>query len=538
MAYAITRACCNDASCVSVCPVNCIHPTPDEPDFGRTDMLYVDPRTCIDCGACADACPVDAIFPVDRLFGADAEYARINAEHFGAEPGRNEWAAPRFPRSLPEAAPLRIAIVGTGPAACYTAQELLRSTSAEITLLDRLPLPGGLVRSGVAPDHQSTKRIGEGFSWLLRHPRVRLHLNVEVGRDLTHEKLAAHHHAVIYAVGAAADRRLGVEGEDLPGSTSASSVVSWYNAHPDAAGFGLDLSAQRAVVIGNGNVALDVARILLSDPDRLASTDIADRALDELRDSAVREVVLLGRRGPEHAACTAPELRALRDLPGVEVAVEDDPRVRAALSAAAPGGTAALLAELPAARIDWRAEPAPGRRVVFRFGAEPAALRGTDRVDSVEVRDPEGRTGTIAAGLVVRAIGYRSTPIPGLPFDAASATVPNESGRVLTEPGGPPLPGTYVVGWAKRGPSGGIGTNRGCAAETAGVLLDDAPSLAPPPAAGFDRWLRRRVPAAIGRRAVLAIDAAERRRGDRQGRPRVKFPSTPELLAAAKRFRR
>ncbi|MCA1279125.1 FAD-dependent oxidoreductase [Saccharopolyspora sp. 7B] len=536
MAYAITQTCCTDASCVSVCPVNCIHPTPDEPDFGRTDMLYVDPQTCIDCGACADACPVDAIFPVDRLRGADTEYARMNREYYETADVSNEWTAPNFPRSLPEyPGTLRVAIVGTGPAACYTAQALLRDTGAEITMLDRLPLPGGLLRSGVAPDHQSTKKIADGFSWLYQHPRLRMHMNVEVGRDVAHEDLAAHHHAVIYAVGAATDRELGVDGEDLPGSVSATSFVSWYNAHPDFADLGVDLSAERAVVVGNGNVALDVARILLSDPEELAGTDIADHALERLRGSRVREVVLLARRGPEHAAFTAPEFHAMRHLPGVRAVVEDGPEVRKAFAEPEPGGKAQLLAELPVEDVDLTEAPADGKRLVFRFGAAPAEVRGTDRVRSVRVRDG----GEIATGLLVRAIGYRATPIAGLPFDESTATVPNRGGRVL-DAAGNPLPGTYVVGWAKRGPSGGIGTNRGCARDTVGSLLDDAAAghLREPAGSGFDRLVRARAPRSIGRRGMLNIDRAERERGERTGRPRVKFATVPELLGAARRFGR
>ncbi|GAB2675558.1 FAD-dependent oxidoreductase [Saccharopolyspora gloriosae] len=536
MAYAITQTCCNDASCVSVCPVNCIHPTPEEPGFGSTDMLYVDPQTCIDCGACADACPVDAIFPVDRLRGADTIYARLNREYYETTPTSHEWGAPRFPRSLPASVgTLRVAIVGTGPAAAYTAQALLRDTGAELTMIDRLPIAGGLLRSGVAPDHQSTKKIGDGFSWLYRHPRLNLHMNVEVGRDITHEELAAHHHAVIYAVGAAADRELDVDGADLPGSMSATSFVAWYNAHPDAADVEVDLSAERAVVVGNGNVALDVARILLSDPERLASTDIADHALRRLRGSEVREVVLLARRGPEHAAFTTPEFLAMREIPGVELVVRDGPEARAAFADAEPGGKAALLAELPIEDADRQAPPGDGKRLVFAFGTEPVAVLGDDRVDSVRVHDAGGE-GAISTGLLIRAIGYRSSPIAGLPFDTTTSTVPNESGRVLAG-AGEPMPGTYVVGWAKRGPSGGIGTNRGCAGETVGTLMDDAAAgrLAPPEKTGFDRLVRTRAPGSVGSRGMLAIDKAERDRGAREGRPRVKFATTPELLGAANR---
>ncbi|MEV7935495.1 FAD-dependent oxidoreductase [Kitasatospora sp. NPDC088264] len=602
MAYAITRTCCNDASCVSVCPVNCIHPTPDEPEFGTTDMLYIDPAACIDCGACADACPVDAVFPVDRLRGPDTVFGDLNRDWYRDHPNDHAWRAPTFPRSLPGGiGTLRVAIVGTGPSAGYTAQELLRSTGAEITMIDRLPVTGGLLRHGVAPDHQSTKRIADSFAGVFHDPRLRMHLNVDIGTDLTHEELAAHHHAVVYAVGAAADRRLGIPGEDLPGSLPATTFVGWYNAQPTVPADAVELSgpgAERVVVIGNGNVAVDIARILLTDPDRLATTDIADHALAALRRSRVREVVLLARRGPAEAAWTKAEFLALRQLPGVEVVVEDHPEVRAAIeaatraiaapadgtedgAAAAPtAGTAAaptasdaraaLLAGLPLVPFDGGAGPAPGRRIVLRFLSAPTALTaftppgepgepgepggpsastGGGRVTGLTVArttlaggraaEPTGEADTLLAGLVVRSIGHRGVPVPGLPFDERAATVAHRGGRVVDPATGRPLPGTYVVGWAKRGPSGGIGANRACARETVDALLDDAAAhaLAAPAAsrADFDRLVRHRRPDAVGLKGLRAVERAERARGEAEGRPRVKLATVPALLAAARR---
>src|SRR3954451_8559264 len=209
MPFAITQTCCTDASCIAVCPVNCIHPTPDEPDFGTTEMLYIDPEVCIDCGACAEACPVDAPYPVDRLTEPYQLYAEMNRRYFDDRPGGPEWGPPRFRPPLPAGADkLRVAVVGTGPAALYTTHELLTATPVEVTLIDRLPVPSGLIRSGVAPDHPSTKQIGESFAELYRHPRLHVKLNVEVGTDITHAELATSHHAVIYAVGAARDKTL------------------------------------------------------------------------------------------------------------------------------------------------------------------------------------------------------------------------------------------------------------------------------------------------------------------------------------------
>ncbi|MET8625286.1 4Fe-4S binding protein [Kitasatospora sp. NPDC004669] len=550
MAYAITQTCCNDASCVSVCPVNCIHPTPDEPEFGTTDMLYIDPKACIDCGACADACPVDAVFPVDRLRGPDTVFGDLNRDWFRDHPNDHAWGAPGFPRSLPgELGTLRIAVVGTGPSAGYTAQELLCCTSAELTMIDRLPVTGGLLRHGVAPDHQSTKRIAESFASVFHDPRLRMHLNLEVGTDVTHEELAAHHHAVVYAVGAASDRRLGIPGEDLPGSLPATAFVGWYNADPTVPADAVELSAERVVVVGNGNVAVDIARILLTDPDRLAATDIADHALAALRRSRVREVVLLARRGPGQAAWTRPEFLALRRLPGVELVVEDHPRVRAAIETAAPDSRAALLAGLPLVPYDGGAEPGPGRRIVLRFLSAPVALTGDGRVESVTVErtrmtaagqaEATGGTDTLRAALVVRSIGHRGVPVPGLPFDERTGTVAQRGGRVVDPATGRALPGAYVVGWAKRGPSGGIGANRACARETVDALLDDAVARAlPAPAAGrrdFERLVRRRRPDAVGLRELRAVERAERERGEAQGRPRVKLATVAELLAAGRR---
>ncbi|MEU5838885.1 FAD-dependent oxidoreductase [Streptomyces diacarni] len=557
MTYAISQNCCNDATCVSVCPVNCIHPAPGERDFGSTETLYIDPAACIDCGACADACPVDAVFPVESLTGPQRTYARMNADYYADaptpqpaadSPNFHSWSEPAFTRTLPAdfAAP-RVAIVGTGPAGMYAAEDLLLHTAAEVTLLDRLPVAGGLVRYGVAPDHPATKKIGETFARFHQHPRVRLLLGVEIGEHLTAQELAAHHDAVVYAVGAPGDRRLEIPGEEAVGSISATSFVAWYNAHPDIPADTIDLSAPRVVVVGTGNVALDVARILLTDPEELAGTDIADHALEALRASAVREVVLLGRRGPEDAACTRPELLALTHLPGVHLVVDDhDARIGPALDAADPEDKAVLLRGIDREQVDYTEPPRDDRRrLVFRFHSAPVEVHPS--APAGEHSDGEGRaapgvagvrvTGSagqvdIGAGMLLRAIGYRGAPVPGLPFDESAGTVPHEKGRVAGRPG------TYVVGWIKRGPSGGIGANRACAAETVTTLLDDAASgaLAQPAhsAKAFRRLVRRRNRHVVDARGMAAIDRAEQARGSRNGRPRSKLATVPELVAASK----
>ncbi|UCA48160.1 FAD-dependent oxidoreductase [Streptomyces sp. WA6-1-16] len=547
MTYAITQTCCNDATCVAVCPVNCIHPTPEERAFGSTEMLHIDPRACIDCGACADACPVDAIFPVDSLSAGQREYADINAAYYEGEeplpvgdevdgPNFHVWGEPAFERSLPsDFGPLRVAVVGTGPAGMYAAQDLLLHTAAEVTLIDRLPVAGGLVRYGVAPDHPATKKVGDTFSRFHSHPRVRMHLGIEVGRDVTAEELSAHHDAVIYAVGASTDKRLGVPGEELPGCLSATAFVAWYNAHPETVAQGVDLSAERVVVVGNGNVALDVARILVADPEALAATDIAAHALDALRASRVREVVVLGRRGPEDAAYTRSELLALKHVPGVELVVDDhDPRTAAVIDAAGAGDRAGVLKGLARVRTDAASPTGGERRIVLRFHSEVVEIQGGGGgVRSVRVTDGGGAgTADLGAGLLLRAIGYRGLPVPGLPFDEASGTVPHDGGRVAG------LPGSYVVGWIKRGPSGGIGANRTCAAETVGALLADAVAGELPAPKGdakaFRRLARQRNRRVVDARGLAAIDRAERDRGRRDGRPRVKLATVEELVATAR----
>ncbi|BFO18664.1 hypothetical protein SHKM778_50520 [Streptomyces sp. KM77-8] len=313
-----------------------------------------------------------------------------------------------------------------------------------------------------------------------------------MGTDVTAEELAAHHDAVIYAVGAATDRRLGIPGEDRPGSLSAATFVAWYNAHPEVALDAVGLACERIVVVGNGNVALDVARILVSDPGTLAGTGIAGHALAELRRSRVREVVLLGRRGPEHAAYTGTELLALRHLDGVDLLVDDhDPRVGTAIDAAGPREKAAALRGLAREPVDWSLSPGSSgqRRIVFRFLSAPVEVCGGAKTRAVRVTGGAGEL-EIPAGRVLRAVGYRGVAPAGLPFDEATGTVPHRAGRVTGRPG------TYVVGWIKRGPSGGIGANRACAAETVGSLLADAVAGAlPAPAGGpkaFRRLVRRR----------------------------------------------
>ncbi|MEU3474589.1 hypothetical protein CH272_20115 [Rhodococcus sp. 05-340-1] len=497
MPFAITQNCCNDASCLSVCPVNCIHPTPDEPDFGKTELLYIDPRSCIDCGACADACPVDAITRVSRLTPDQQIYADINADYYKDKPAVAEWGAPRFPvATVNDLPPIDIAIVGTGPAACYTAQALLRVPGTNVTFYDRLPTAGGLARYGVAPDHLGTRRISEHFRGIFVHPRVTMKLGVEVGKDVDHVELARKFDSVVYAVGADKDRALEIPGIDLDGSVSARTLVGWYTGHPDVPADAIDLTGvDRVTIIGNGNVALDAARILTADPDRLVGTEIAPHALAELRRHRVTEVVVLARRGPEFAAFTRSECKALVDRPDVDVVVAGPDGIVDAIDRLPLSAPASALAG--AARVELGSQ-AQDRRIVFAFGRAPSALHGSGSVQSIEVGVGEHAV-ELPTELVLLAIGYRGTPSPGIPFDDISGTIRNDGGRI-TAADGTPVPGCYVVGWAKRGATGGIGDNKIDAEETAEALLADVPTRGPARPLG---WYGK-VSAALGDRVSRA----------------------------------
>ncbi|MFI9401588.1 FAD-dependent oxidoreductase [Nocardia sp. NPDC052316] len=555
MAYVITQRCCNDASCVSECPVDCIRPTPDQPEFATTEMLYIDPDTCIDCGACVDACPVEAIFSEDDLTASLARYREINAAYFERHPLESNFdpivTPPRPPKEL---GTLRVAIVGAGPAACYAADELLRRADVEIEMFDRVPTPWGLVRAGVAPDHPGTKTVSSLFESAFRRETLQYYLNVEVGTHISHEELLRHHHAVIYAVGASTDRKLGVPGEDLPGSHSATEFVAWYNGHPDFADREFDLSGERAVIVGNGNVALDVARVLTVDPDELAKTDIADHALDALRRSNIREVVVLGRRGPLQAAYTSSEFLALAHLQGIDVIVDesdlaldhasqallDDPQVEPSLK---------LKYTLAEEYAGGRRDPSH-KRIVFRYLASPTALVGTEQVEAIEFAHNElfeengqltarqtERTERMDASLVLRSIGYRGAAVADVPFDERRGVMPNEHGRVLGADG-TPLTGVYASGWIKRGARGVIGSNRIDAEETVENLISDFTSgkLAAPEAdrAALKALLGQRQSDLVDREGWRAIDQAERAAGKSAGRPRVKFTTREDLLKAAR----
>jgi ferredoxin--NADP+ reductase len=517
--------------------VNCIHPSPDEPGFATAEMLYIDPDACVDCGACVSACPVGAIAPDSKLTSEQLPFITLNASFYPERPAGQKLPptsklAPVIPAPAVKQGqqPLTVAIVGSGPAAMYAADELLTQPGVRVNMFEKLPTPYGLVRAGVAPDHQNTKRVTRLFDRIARRRGFTMFLNVEVGKHLRHADLTAHHHAVLYAVGAPNDRRLDIPGMDLAGTGTATEMVAWINGHPDFASLPVDLSGERVVIIGNGNVALDVARILTADPDDLAGTDISDHALAVLRGSRVREVVIAARRGPAQSAFTLPELIGLTTESDVVLDAADHDAVRRDLAAAVDPLTLAKLEIL--SKLGDAAAPSTAPRIRLSYHRTPSRVLGQSRATGVEF----AVTGTdtvdvIDAGLVLTSIGYRGRPIDGLPFDEVAAVVPNDGGRVSG------TAGAYVAGWIKRGPTGFIGTNKSCALQTVQQIVDDYNTgvLADPPQRGsaLERLVRGRQPDVVDVAGWRAIDAAEVARGEATGRPRVKFTSVDEMLAAA-----
>lgn len=505
-------------------------------------MLHIDASACVDCGACVAACPVDAIKPDSVLKEEQLPFLRINAEFYPREIPRASLApVMQAPPVRESGRSLKVAIIGSGPAAMYAADELLTQPNVKVNMFERLPAPYGLVRAGVAPDHQQTKRVTKLFDTMAAQPNFEFFLNVRVGSleegaDVTHEELLAHHHAVIYSVGASSDRRLDIPGIELPGNATATQVVAWINAHPDYTDFRVDLSSRRAVVVGNGNVALDVARVLTGDTDRLARTDISDTALAALRGSKLREVIIVGRRGPEHSAFTLPELLGLVGLPDMTVVLDEEAAsaVDVALQTHLEPLTRQKLEVLSTLPREAR-EPG-GKTIRFAYNRTPAKVLGDGRVQGIEFQHGDA-TDTIEAGLLLTSIGYRGVPMPDVPFDNQRAVIPNEQGRVMDPATGKAHPGTYVAGWIKRGPTGFIGTNKSCSQQTVTSLVEDYNhGLLADPAdrlSGLSKLIRRRQPTIVDHDGWLAIDRAEIARGKGEGRPRDKFVSVPEMLRAA-----
>jgi ferredoxin/flavodoxin---NADP+ reductase len=452
---------------------------------------------------------------------------------------------------------MRAAVIGAGPSGFYATDQLLRA-GFEVDLLDALPTPFGLVRAGVAPDHPKIKSVTRVYDKTAQHPGFRFFGGVTVGLDVAREELLVRYDAVVYAIGTAGDNRLGIPGEELAGVHAATDFVGWYNGHPAYADRAFDLGVERAVVIGNGNVAIDVARMLMLAADEVASTDTADHAIAPLAASRVREVVLLGRRGPAQAAFTNPELLELGELSRADVVVASSEMDLDAASARWLASDEAdktarrnveILREYAARRGSRRAH-----RVVLRFLRSPVAVLGDAEgrvsglrvtvnrleADGGQLRAAEtGEHEIIPCGLVLRSIGYRGEPVVGVPFDERRGLIRNEDGRVV-DAAGKPLPGEYAVGWIKRGPSGVIGTNKKCAADTVARIREDreAGRLGAPAHGGREKtyaWLRERVPGSVTWGGWAAIDAHETAAGRPHGRPRVKLVRVAEMLAVAAR---
>ena len=456
-----------------------------------------------------------------------------------------------------EAQPLRVAIIGAGPSGFYAAEHLLSHPEivVEVDLIDRLPTPYGLVRYGVAPDHQKIKSVTAAYDKTAANPRFRFFGNVEFGKHLTREDLAAHYHQMLFTTGAQTDRRIGIPGEDLAGSYPATEFVAWYNGHPDYVNYEFDLQQEAAAVVGVGNVAVDVTRVLLRSPEELARTDIADYALEALRESRVREVFLLGRRGPAQAAFSNPEIRELGNLPAADATalaeeVELDEASKAALDRTQDRTTMRKVETIQG----FAARPPGGkpRKLVMRFLVSPVELSAADgHVAGMRlvhnilqatsagtlVAKPTDRLEDLSVGLIFRAVGYRGVPLPGVPFNQDWGVILNEKGRVLDPATREPVPGLYAAGWIKRGPTGVIGTNKPDAAETVANMMADvaqASTLAPtePGAGAVEALIRDRQPARISWQDWQRLNEIEVQQGKAAGCPRVKFTRVADMLAA------
>jgi ferredoxin--NADP+ reductase len=450
----------------------------------------------------------------------------------------------------------RAAIVGAGPAGFYAEEQLLK-LGFEVDLFDALPTPFGLVRAGVAPDHPKIKSVTRVYEKTAANPGFRFFGGVELGEEAQREDLLARYHDVVYAVGTPTDRRLGVAGEDRPGSHPATDFVAWYNGHPDYADRAFDLSGSRAVVIGNGNVAIDVARMLVLEPDEITPTDAADHAIAALSQASVEHVTVLGRRGPAQASFTNPELRELGELVRADVVVNADELALDEHSAAwleSDAADATSRRNVEILRDFARREPTRKRhRIELRFLRSPAEVIGEGDGPVIGLRvvrnriEPEaagslravsaGEEELLECGLVLRSIGYRGRPLPGVPFDERRGLICNEGGRV-SDVDGAPLRGEYAVGWIKRGPTGVIGTNKKDAADTVARIGEDieAGRLNEPELANAEStamWLRERIPGLVSWSGWTLIDAHERGLGESQGLPRVKLVCVPDMLAIA-----
>ncbi|MFN8531200.1 MAG: FAD-dependent oxidoreductase [Anaerolineae bacterium] len=458
-------------------------------------------------------------------------------------------------------APLRVAIIGSGPSGFYAADSYLKQPNLVVLvdMFDRLPTPFGLVRGGVAPDHDKIKTVTKQYDKIAANPNFRFFGNVELGKDITHDDLIAHYHQIVYATGAQTDRQMGVPGEDLSGSHAATEFVGWYNAHPDYRELKFDLSQERVAVIGNGNVAMDVARILASSYEELVGTDIADYALEALKNSKVKEIYVLGRRGPAQAAFTNPEIKELGEMKEADVIVPEADAHLDALSeqwlAVNNDKTGRINVEI-LQKYSTQQPAGKPKRVIFRFLVSPTELTGTDHVEAIKLVHNEltasadgslrpratDRTEVIPVGLVFRSIGYKGVALPGVPFDAKAGTIPNQKGRITDPASGQPCTGEYTAGWIKRGPSGIIGTNRPDSLETVMTALEDlkaGQTLTPaqPAPDAIVTLLQSRSIDFVTYQDWQNLDREEVGRGQAISRPRLKFSRIDDMMSVIREHR-
>jgi len=452
--------------------------------------------------------------------------------------------------------PLRVAIVGAGPSGFYAAAALLKERGrTTIDLFDRLIAPHGLVRYGVAPDHQNIKAVAKLYDRTIADPAVRYFGNVDIGRDLTHADLKSHYDAIFYTTGAQSDRRLGIPGEDLPNSLSATEFVAWYNGHPDFRDLAVDLSCEAAVVVGVGNVAMDVARILAKSAEELQETDIADHALAALAQSRVKDIYVIARRGPAQVKFTNAEVREMGHLAIADpIVLDSELRLDHASSAAIEGDTAMQKnLDYLRAYVEIGATGKP-RRVHFRFLLSPAEILAENgRIVGVTLEKNElraavtgeikasgtGQYEVLPAGLVLRSVGYKGIPLEGVPFDRRNGVIPNEVGRVIDLDTNKVVAGEYVAGWIKRGPNGVIGTNKPDAIESVNNFFEDLHrgrlALAPDPSPeAIPTLLAERGVRYVTKEEWLVIDAHEVAVGKTQHKPRVKLVERAQMLALLK----
>ncbi|SFM40351.1 Anaerobic selenocysteine-containing dehydrogenase [Halopseudomonas yangmingensis] len=546
MAYVVTQACIGNkhTSCVDVCPVEAFREAPE--------MLFIDPKVCIECNACVAACPEGAIYPQSMVPAEQLSFIELNAEGAKTHPVIRESIKASADVSPLAQLPARFAIVGSGPSGFYAAEALMKKLpAAQIDMFERLPTPFGLVRYGVAPDHPRIKSVSAGFERIAESPQFRFFGNIEIGRDISSAELREHYHGVIYATGGSQSRPLDLPGADSGNIFGSSNFVGWYNGHPDQVGLAPALDGKTAVIIGIGNVALDIARLLVLPQDQLKRTDIADHALQALAGSGIEEVRLLARRGPVQAAFTPKELEQLMAIPGLQLLVDPADLQLDEISArqleqpefAEARHNLSLLREI-AARPQ-----AEGKRIRFMFYTSPSRFTAVDgRVSAVQaqrtelVRNAAGQLEAraaadsleIPAALVVHAIGYQGSAIDGLPFDQRRGVIGNAGGRVEADD----QQHDYVAGWIKRGASGVIGSNRQCASESVQRLLEDFGSSLPNLAGdGIDTLLAERQLEIVSLADWRLLDQHEQARGRIEGRTRRKLVKVDEMLAVIRQAR-